>query len=848
MLGPTANGRLMGPGTIGSSGSAHHRNLWPSAAAAAIAASSTSGSSRSFEFQTSNGEVTESLFAAGGYNTPPASSPFLSCSPLELVAKNFHSTGAAVTFSQANSSIFVQSQTDFINGTTSVAKKTETCIGRWEHGTLEPLQIQVPTVPSVTNLTIKTENISSGSQITYNSNNLNNHNNTSNKSDGLDQRRLYYQQLQHQHHVQQEQQQQQLPVQNNHHHHRQQSLITSNSARTTLLRLSEHHRQRDHSSTPGSINGNGSSTLDLVVTPTTATKTVTTATVAPSCLSSPSFALCPINQQQQQQQRTVLHQQQQQRPSDCSVIVTARSNRQQYPQRAPHSAGATWSSSTVVQPTRSSPLDAACSAIHIKREPCQVSEVTTSNNFEASSSSTTTALTAVVKLEAPSPKAVPANIGTAMDHIGITSTQNNAAATIPVGIAVARQRLQDSTGGVGGPLSSQLHQAKELNRFGIAATGSTADLGCTTPSLSQNMFFTGTNSTMIPLSSEAVTMGVTNAAAAAAAAAVQNAVRTPPALWQYPGCQQPAQGPQPVLPQLALVGSAPGTGLPDKKVVGYLVLDRIVPTPPEDDPSMKKAPVPMESMLPMPPMPPVGFQLVRDPTTGQILFLPTTTTIEPFPQTVVWPSYPQSTAAIQPPHLLLPQIPQQQLQPPPLAPLQMLSSDYLATASSTTLHQQQHTQTHHSTRYVALTSDGNKRTSSNKSTASNMSMPCQPTIPMPIPSHTFIKIEDCSGSAASSCNNSTQIFHEQEKTIQTSTIGTSPDIAPQLLFQQGNLIQITPSTKTTATLLEPPAIMPAIETAVPNPITPPPIHSICFDSSESPSARTPSSHMSNSSA
>lgn len=45
--------------------------------------------------------------------------------------------------SQANSSIFVQSQTDFINGITSVAKKTETCIGRWEHGTIEPLQIQV---------------------------------------------------------------------------------------------------------------------------------------------------------------------------------------------------------------------------------------------------------------------------------------------------------------------------------------------------------------------------------------------------------------------------------------------------------------------------------------------------------------------------------------------------------------------------------------------------------------------------------------------------------------------------------------------------------------------------------
>ncbi|XP_065078047.1 protein winged eye isoform X2 [Ochlerotatus camptorhynchus] len=755
MLGPTANGRLMGPG-IGSSGSAvsHHRNLWPN----------TASSSRSFEFQSSNGEVTESLFAAGGYNTPPASSPFLSCSPLELVAKNFHSTGAAVTFSQANSSIFVQSQTDFINGTTAVAKKTETCIGRWEHGTLEPLQIQVPPVPSVTNLTIKTENISSGSQITYNSNNLNNNNNTSNKSDGLDQRRHYYQQQQH--YVQrQQQQQQQLPVQNNQ-HQRQQSLITSNSARTTLLRLSEHRTASDN---------DGSSTLDLVVTPTTSTKTVTTATVAPSCLSSPSFALCTINQQQQQQQQPQPQQRTVQRSSDCSVIVTARNNRQhqhyQQPPPLPQSTGGTWSSSTI-EPTRNS-LDTACSVIHIKREPCQVSEVTTSNNYEAS---TTTALTAVVKIEAPSPKVAPclSNSGNAMDHIGITSTQNNAAATIPVGIAVARQRLQESTNACG-PGSQLHHQAKELNRFGIAATGSTADLGCNTPSLSQNMFFTGSNS-MIPLSSEAVTMGVTNAAAAAAAAAVQNAVRTPPALWQYP------------------------------------------------------APLPMESMLPMPPMPPVGFQLIRDPSTGQILFLPTTTTIdkvyisciEPFPQTVVWPSYPQSTAAMQPPHLLLPQMSQQQLQPPPLAPLQMLSSDYLATASSTTLHQQQHTQTHHSTRYVALTSDNNKRSNSNKSTSSGVPTSCHPSIPMPIPSHTFIKIEDCSGTAASMCNNSTQLYQEQEKTIQTATIATSPDIAPQLLFQQGNLIQITPSAKNTASLLEPPAIMPAITTASANPITPPP--------------------------
>lgn len=44
--------------------------------------------------------------------------------------------------------------------------------------------------------------------------------------------------------------------------------------------------------------------------------------------------------------------------------------------------------------------------------------------------------------------------------------------------------------------------------------------------LSQNMFFAGTNaSTMIPLGTEALQMGVSN---------VQNAVRTPPTLWQYP--------------------------------------------------------------------------------------------------------------------------------------------------------------------------------------------------------------------------------------------------------------------------------------------------------------------------
>lgn len=247
----------------------------------------------------------------------------------------------------------------------------------------------------------------------------------------------------------------------------------------------------------------------------------------------------------------------------------------------------------------------------IKREPCQVSEVTTSNSFEAT---TNAALNAIIKLEASSPKSAttgstgsssghfvasstartsilttagsgilssgpgggsnpgtggshppapppppPLSAATMDHHLGIAPAANSStpahqhpsagatsAASIPVGIAVARQRLQESS--AGGAASPQLHQTKELNRFGIglaaaaaavaAANGGSingtsstpADLGCATPGLgSQNMFFTGTNSgTMIPLSSDAVTMGVTNAA-------VQNAVRTPPALWQYPG-------------------------------------------------------------------------------------------------------------------------------------------------------------------------------------------------------------------------------------------------------------------------------------------------------------------------
>lgn len=96
--------------------------------------------------------------------------------------------------------------------------------------------------------------------------------------------------------------------------------------------------------------------------------------------------MCPINQQQQQQ-RTNGAQQHQRRSSDCSVIVTARSNRQHqqhYVQRpvppplpplppsVPQSTGAIWSSSSVVEPRTNisnSSFDAAYSAIHVSDQP-----------------------------------------------------------------------------------------------------------------------------------------------------------------------------------------------------------------------------------------------------------------------------------------------------------------------------------------------------------------------------------------------------------------------------------------------------------------------------------------------
>ncbi|XP_053671243.1 protein winged eye [Anopheles nili] len=827
----------------------HHRSIWPSLGAAP--------GRTAFELQTAaNGEVTESLFAAGGYNTPPASSPFLPCSPLELVAKNFHTTGAALSFSQANSSIFVQSQTDFINGTTAVAKKTETCIGRWEHGTIEPLQIQVPASVPVPVGHFALESPAGGPFPTDESPLI--------RGPHPGERWLGKDQLLEsilQYHQPRAEDTDPAPEST--------ALLSPTSPTSSPSEYCRLKRKLHSLLLESSRPSERPSGVQSPQTPLPeGCPEPRSAAQPPQPAAQPALTSAAINQRPRRRWAALHLQHASPEASEGSAGGRKSPGDGPVEQRLPKKR-------RLVRPDRTEQPAIAHrdtdheAVVHIKREPCQVSEVTTSNSYEATTN--TTALNAIIKIEASSPKAGGSNgagnagssfpshsgptrtanllssiisnvtvsdgsAGSTMEHLGLASTTSNphpgpttgstATATIPVGIAVARQRLQESSA----TPSPQLHQTKELNRFslGLAAaangtsTGTSTDLGCATPGLSQSMFFTGTNSTMIPLSSDAVAMGVTNAA-------VQNAVRTPPALWQYP------------------------------------------------------APVPMESMLPLPPIPPVGFQLMRDPSTGQILFLPAAAAIanpsnlldkiyisciEPFQQAVVWPSYPQSSAALQSSHLLLPQLPPTQLQPPPLAPLQMVSSDYLTTAS-TTLHQQ-HTQTHHSTRYLALTSDSSGKRStiasgksqSQTTTGSSSSGPVtscgQPTVPLPMPApHAFIKLEDCSTAAgiatalaatsSGSSHLTTSLFgalSEADKAMASSTtvppplgaghgsgpphLALSSDISPQLLFQSGNLIHITTphhapkSHSASHALLDTSAAMnAAVGSAVANP-TPPP--------------------------
>ncbi|XP_055326828.1 protein winged eye isoform X6 [Sitodiplosis mosellana] len=608
----------------------------------------SSGRVSAFDFYT-NGQVTDSLLATRGYSTPPVSAPYLPVSSLDFVAKNFQAAAAAAQFSQQAKSLFLQSQTDLFGSTISTTKKSETCFGRWQtthqQHVFEPLHIQVPPITTTNSITIKSENISSGSSVSSQQYLQKTSTDSNNQINGFS--CPYY------------------------------SPPKSTTTKTTV------------STSPSSRLTNGTTSLPITHTTTSAASTPHTKTT------NTIHSVHDIT-------------------SGCSRTIPI-----------------SWNNSSLLQ---------------IKREPCQVSEVTTSNNFPSTTTvqlkeqqNTTIATNRpIVKSEIKSPTETSSSstvsLSTATSNMEHTSNNSVQSGAIPVGIAVARQRLQEHA------QQQQQHQTKDINRFGNI--GIATDLGGATSAFTQqNMFYTGTNSTMIPFSSDvataaAVSMGVSN---------VQNAVRTPPTLWQYP------------------------------------------------------APMPVESMLP-----PVPFQLLRDPNSGQFLFFPTAATSigldkllisypsEPFQQAVVWPAtYTQPQTTIQPTqHLLMPPITAApSMQPPPLAPLLFSASDYLS--AGTTLHQ--HTQTH-STRLVALASD-----SSNKRKTSH-----NPTIPLPIqPAPTLIKIEDTVPTLAP--------FEPKSSGLQTATITATqtndvvPDIASQLgnYYQthglHGNLIQLAPHTSVGAT-------------------------------------------------
>lgn len=104
----------------------------------------------------------------------------------------------------------------------------------------------------------------------------------------------------------------------------------------------------------------------------------------------------------------------------------------------------------------------------------------------------------------------------------------------------------------------------------------------------------------------------------------------------------------------------------------------------------------------------------------------------------------------------------------------------------------QHTSTH-STRLVALTSsDTTKRTKCTQQTTAA-------AVPLPLPAHALIKIEDGSVNAHHSNHHhqpTTSTLFEQEKSIQTASIATAvqtpTEINGQLFYQHPGLIQIAP--------------------------------------------------------
>ncbi|XP_017003705.2 protein winged eye isoform X2 [Drosophila takahashii] len=161
--------------------------------------------------------------------------------------------------------------------------------------------------------------------------------------------------------------------------------------------------------------------------------------------------------------------------------------------------------------------------VQIKREPCQVSEISSNNchqqqqqvQHQGLSSASLTAssktmssstLTTLVKIEAPSPK--------------VSELEKSSGNSVPIGIAVARKRPQEAlVPAINTPATMPLQPPlnKDMNCFGIRV----ADLGATSCG---NLYFTGNGDLM--------TTGTATAEELALSAA--GVSRAPSTFWQYP--------------------------------------------------------------------------------------------------------------------------------------------------------------------------------------------------------------------------------------------------------------------------------------------------------------------------
>ncbi|XP_037956186.1 protein winged eye isoform X2 [Teleopsis dalmanni] len=300
--------------------------------------------------------------------------------------------------------------------------------------------------------------------------------------------------------------------------------------------------------------------------------------------------------------------------------------------------------------------------VHIKREPCQVSEVTTSNNchqqqqtstssvrtatnigssatssITASSSKTmSSTLTTLVKIEASSPKVIDVGKGP-VATLTTTPCGLGSSNPVPIGIAVARKRPQESsTLSNSSTISMQQSINKDINCFGIRV----ADFGGVTSSCN-NLYFTGSGDLMSGSSPEELGMnsgGVQN---------INRAQSINQSFWQYPSA------------------------------------------------------LPLESVISMSPAT-VGLQYSRDTSRGQVVLVPATaatlgisnfplyTPTDPFQQAaaaLVWPSWAHNntsaaTAITSPQNFIFPSTATTLQGQPYAASLQLFGSNYLTAAAA----------------------------------------------------------------------------------------------------------------------------------------------------------------------